>query len=256
MGEDGVYVIRGRSELWMEMSYNKREVILLPYDHPFSRLFVEHKHRTGHHGVLTTASKVRTRYWIPKLLKLVKSIKSKCVICRKLDKRVSEQIMGNLPTDRLKPAPPWYSTGIDLFGPYRIRNEVKKRTTSKTYGVIFTCLGTRAVYLDIAADYSTDKFLMVLRRFVSLHGYPSKLFSDNGTQLVAANKELSDITKIWDWNKLKGFGVTEGFELIFTSTDAPWQNGVTEALIRSVKRAINPSIGDSILTFSELQTVL
>ena len=144
----------------------------------------------------------------------------------------------------------------DLFGPYRIRNEVKKRTTSKTYGVIFTCLGTRAVYLDIAANYSTDKFLMVLRRFVSLHGYPSKLFSDNGTQLVAANKELSNITKIWDWNKLKGFGVTEGFELIFTSTDAPWQNGVTEALTRSVKRAINPSIGDSILTFSELQTVL
>ena len=231
-------------------------MILLPYEHPFSRFIVEHKHRIGHHGVLTTASKVRTRYWIPKLLKLVKSIKSKCVICRKLDKRVSEQVMGNLPTDRLKPAPPWYSTGIDLFGPYRIRDEVKKRTTSKTYGVIFTCLGTRAVYLDIASDYSADKFLMVLRRFVPLHGYPCKLFSDNGTQLVAANKELSNITKNWDWNKLKGFGVTEGFEWIFTSADAPWQNGVTEALIRSVKRAINASIGDSILTFSELQTVL
>ena len=91
-------------------------------------------------------------------MKLVKSIKSKCVICRKLDKRVSEQVMGNLPTDRLKPAPPWYSKGIDLFGPYRIRDEVKNRATSKTYGVIFTCLGTRAVYLDIAADYSTDKY--------------------------------------------------------------------------------------------------
>ena len=252
MREDGVYVIRGRSELWMEMSYNKREVILLPYDHPFSHLFIEHKHRIGrHHGVLTTASKAHTRYWIPKLLKLVKSIKSKCVSCRKLDKRVSEQVMGNLLTDRLKQAPPWYSTGIDLFGPYRIRDEIKKRTTSKAYGVIFNCLGTRAVYLDIAADYSTDKFLMVLRRFVSLHGYPSKLFSDKGTQLVAANKELSNITKNWDWNNLKGFCVTEGFEWIFTSTDAPWQNGVTEALIRSVKRAINASIGDSILTFSE-----
>ena len=36
MREDGVYVIRGRSELWMEMNYDKREVILLPYGHPFS----------------------------------------------------------------------------------------------------------------------------------------------------------------------------------------------------------------------------
>lgn len=120
--------------------------------------------------------------------------------------------MGNLPTDRLKSAPPWYSTGIDLFEPFRIQDEVKKRTTSKTYGVIFTSLGTRAVYLDIAADYSTDKFLMVPRRLVSLHGYPFELFSDNGTQLVAANKELSNITKNSDWNKLKDFGVTEGFE--------------------------------------------
>ena len=51
MREDGVYVIRGRSELWMEMSYHKIEVILLPCHHPFSRLFVEHKHRIGHHGV-------------------------------------------------------------------------------------------------------------------------------------------------------------------------------------------------------------
>lgn len=106
-----------------------------------------------------------------------------------LDKRVSEQVIGNLPTDRVKPASPCYSTGIDVFGPYRIRDKVKKRTTSKTYGVIFTCLGKRAVYLDITADYDTDKFLMVLTRFVSLHGYyPSKLFSDNGTLLVSANK--------------------------------------------------------------------
>ena len=52
MREDGIYVIRGCSELWMEMSYNKREVILLPYNHPFSRLSIEHKHRIGHHGVL------------------------------------------------------------------------------------------------------------------------------------------------------------------------------------------------------------
>lgn len=60
------------------------------------------------------------------------------------------------------------------------------------YGVIFNCLSTRAVHVDLAADYSTDKFLMVLRRFVSIRGYPSKLYSDNGPQLVAANDEYSE----------------------------------------------------------------
>ena len=51
----------------------------------------------------------------------------------------------------------------------------------------------------------------------------------------------------WDSKKLKGVGVNEGFERIFTSADAPWQNGVTEGVIRSVKQAINASIGDIVL---------
>ena len=44
--------------------------------------------------------------------------------------------MGKLPVDRLKPSPAWTCTAIDLFGPFKIRDEVKKRTTGKTYGVI------------------------------------------------------------------------------------------------------------------------
>lgn len=42
---------------------------------------------------------------------------------------------------------------------------------------------------------------------------------------------------------------------MFSSADAPWQNGVSEALIKSTKRATTAAIGESILTFSELQTV-
>ena len=49
----------------------------------------------------------------------------------------------------------WHCTAIDLFGPFKIRDEVKKRTTGKVYGVIFNCLGTRAVQVELAPDYST-----------------------------------------------------------------------------------------------------
>lgn len=135
------------------------------------------------------------RYTFEKLLKMIQSVKLNCVTCKKLDKKLSGQVMGNLPKERLKPAPPWYSTSIDLFGPFTIRDAVKKRTTSKAYGVIFNCIGTRAVYLDLAPDYSTESFLMVLRRFVSLRGYLSKIYSDNGAQLVAASQELKNVTK-------------------------------------------------------------
>lgn len=89
------------------------------------------------------------------------------------------------------------------------------------YGVIFNCLSTRAVHVDLAADYSTNKFLMVLRRFVSIRGYPSKLYSDNGPQLVAANEELTNIVKGWNQEELQQFGVMEGFKWEFTLADAP-----------------------------------
>ena len=123
------------------------------------------------------------------------------------------------------------------------------------YGVIFNCLSTRAVHVDLTADYSTDKFLMVLRRFVSIRGYPSKLYSDNGPQLVAANEALTNIVKGWNREELQQFGVMEGFKWEFTPADAPWKNRISEALVKSVKRAITTAIGDHVMTVSELQTV-
>ena len=96
---------------------------------------------------------------------------------------------------------------------------------------------------------------MVLRRFVSLRGYPAKLLSDNGTQLKAANEELQKVFKTWDWDELAAFGATKGLQWEFIRADAPWQNGVSEALVKSVKKAITIAIGDNTLTFTELQTV-
>ena len=186
---------------------------------------------------------------------MVSSIRHKCVICKKLDGNLSVQTMGQLPEERLKPSPPWHNTAIDLFGPLKIRDQVKRRTIGKCYGVLFNCMSTRAVHIDLAYDYSTEAFLLVLRRFASLRGYPAKLYSDNGPQLVSANEELRNMTKGWDMKKLEEFGMIEGLKWEFTPADAPWQNGISEALIKSVKRAITAAIGQNIMIFSELQTV-
>ena len=49
--------------------------------------------------------------------------------------------------------------------------------------------------------------------------------------------------------------MTQGLQWIFSSADAPWQNDASEALIKSIKKAITLAIGESVMTFSELQTV-
>lgn len=128
------------------MSYNKQELILLPYEYHFSKLYAAHIHQRGYLGVLSTASKVQSRFWIIRLLKLVKYIKNNSIVCRQklIEKKLGEQIMCKLPLDRLKPAPAWDSTALNFFGPFKVKDEVKRKTTGKAYGLIFNCLATRS----------------------------------------------------------------------------------------------------------------
>lgn len=88
--------------------------------------------------------------------------------------------MGKLLVDRLKLFFVWICIVIDLFGLFKIWDEVKKRMIGKIYGVIFNCLGICVVYVDLVVDYSIEKFFMVLWRFVFIWGYFLKLYFDNG----------------------------------------------------------------------------
>lgn len=256
MREDGVIVVGGRATNWLELSYNQQELPLLPANHRISLLYVEQVHRLGHLGVSATTSKTRERFWIVSVNRLAKKVRFECVTCKKLDKNTEGQKMGMLPVERLKPAPAWSHTSLDYFGPFQIRGEVNKRARGKAYGVIFNCMISRAVHLDLAADYSTAGFMMVFRRFVSLRGYPSKLYSDSGSQLTAANKELRTAVENLDQETLRDYGADHGLKWEFCAPDAPWNNGCSEALIKSVKRALQATIGEQVLMFSELQTVM
>ena len=133
-------------------------------------------------------------------------------VCRKIGQKICEQKTSSLPMERLKPAPAWDATALNFFSPFKVKDEVKKRITGKDYGLIFNCLATRAVYVDVSPDYSSKKFLMALRRFISIRGYPLKLYLDNRAQLVAANKELKKVVKVLDSRSLQQFGVMQGLK--------------------------------------------
>jgi len=252
--EDGIYVVGGRAARWFEASYDKRLIPILAKDE-FSRLYVEMVHNKKHGGVESDVATVRLKFWIVGLRQLCVHVKDKCIYCRKLHKKVASQKMGLLPKERLKPAPAWCSVGIDLFGPLEVKGEVNKRCIGKVYGVIFFCLPTTAVHIDISSDYSTDAFLCVFRRFVSLRGCPNTIISDSGSQLLGASKILTSISKEWNWGEISEFSLKNGIEWRFSPGDAPWWNGCCESLIRSIKKSLFLSIGEHRVTFSEMQTV-
>ncbi|KAK4316629.1 hypothetical protein Pmani_012229 [Petrolisthes manimaculis] len=257
MNEEGIITVGHRINNWLKTNWNRNEYILLPPSHPFTKLLILHFHNRDHSGVEATLVKLQGKFWVPGVRRLIKSVKSRCVMCRRIEKVCETQCMSVLPEERISPTPPFYNTSLDLFGPFYVIDTVKKRTRMKVFGVIFTCMWCRAVYLDLAEGYDTGNFLRAFRRFTSVRGFPRIMYSDRGCQLVKANKELSEAGKKLNFSELSKFGNTRGMTWKFTkSADAPWQNGCSESLIRLVKRAMNMSIGEKILQYGELQTVL
>jgi hypothetical protein len=88
--------------------------------------------------------------------------------------------MAPLLEHRMGPTPPFFSTAVDLFGPLPIRGSVNKRSTGKAWRVIFECTSTSLAHMEVAETYSTESFLMAVRRFMALHGAPKKFQSDQG----------------------------------------------------------------------------
>jgi hypothetical protein len=71
---------------------------------------------------------------------------------------------------------------------------------------------TRAIHLELTVDYSTMEFLQTLRHFFAIRGQPALLMSDNGSQLVGAERELKEMIKGWNPKELKEFGDERGME--------------------------------------------
>lgn len=96
--------------------------------------------------------------------------------------------MAELPRERVEVSAPFTHCGMDVFGPFivkRVRKEYKR------YGLILTCLSSRAVHTEMLEDLSVN----ALRCFISLRGAVRQLHFDHGTNFVGARNELRDFVQ-------------------------------------------------------------
>ena len=96
----------------------------------------------------------------------------------------------------------------------------------------------------------------MLRRFASIRSWPKLFYSDNGSNLVGASKALEEAVLSFKKEELVRYANEHGTEWLFTPAEAPWMNGITESMVKSVKRALNTVIGNQVMEFSVMQTIL
>jgi hypothetical protein len=174
------------------LSYDERHPIILPSESHLTRLIIEACHRRSlHGGVQLTLRLARQHYWIPRGRALVKRIIQQCVTCVRWRAAIPQQLMGNLPPERVTPARPFLRTGIDYAGPIQLRtSKGRGQRSHKAFIAVFVCLATRAVHLEVVSDYTADAFLAALRRFTARRGLCETLWSDCGTNFVGADAQL------------------------------------------------------------------
>lgn len=166
--QDGVIRVGGRI-CASAMQEHAKHPVIIPKNSPVTcdsiTLILQDIHeKIGHCGRNYMLSQLRQRYWIPSANSMVRQFLSRCVTCRKVKGKAQEQKMADLPEDRLlADKPPFTNVGVDYFGPVDVK---QGRCTVKRYGVLFTCLTTRAVHIEVAHTLDTDSCLNAVRRFV------------------------------------------------------------------------------------------
>jgi hypothetical protein len=247
-----IKVVMARGEKYLRVAYDAEALPILPHNHPLSRLFLEEAHAADHGGVESMTMRSRAHAWIVKAKKLAKSIKRGCFTCRRRAKVRETQKMAPLPEHCKGPAPVFESTAVDLFGPITFQDTINKRGNGKAWGVVFVCTATSLVHVEVTDAYSTDSFLLAVRRFMAIHGAPSRFQSDQGTQLVAAAKQI----RTWDWSKVHSEVGARGAEWHLVPTGAQHFNGQAERMIGLLKPCLEQAIAGKRYSYGELATVM
>ena len=218
--------------------------VVMPKENQISDLIVQHCHKKiAHQGRGMTTNEVRNEgFWVQGLSSKVATLVYKCVICRKLRASCQQQKMGELPSECVEAGPLFTYVAVDYFGPFRIR---EGRRDVKRYGVLFVCLNSRAIHIEVAKTLETDSFINALRRFLSVRGPIRVLRSDQGTNLVGAYRELREAISNIDDEKVKEFVLQYNCDYLVNVPHASHQGGAWERQIRSLRSVFNALIGSN-----------
>ena len=242
--ENGLIHCGGRIEN-ANLPFVTKFPIWLPRDHHVTKLLVYEAHaKVGHNGLRETLTELRSMFWIVRGRQIVRSLISKCVICKRLEGLAyNSPSNAPLPNFRVNADFAFSNIGVDFAGPIYVRNIFgSDKTMYKSYIALYTCATTRAIHLELCPDLSAPAFVRSLKRFQGRRGIPSLTVSDNG-------KTFKD-------KKVQRYALENSIIWKFNVPRASFWGGFFEIMVKLVKRCLKKIVANAHLTFEELDTIL
>ncbi|XP_061192133.1 uncharacterized protein LOC133200331 [Saccostrea echinata] len=255
LGPDGLLRVGGRLKgnsivdnlskhpIIIPKDHLSKHPIIIPKDHHLAKLLIYHFNcKVSHQGRHFTDGAVRALgFWIVGSKCMISSEINKCVICRKLRGKLGWQQMACLPVDRVTPSTPLSYVGVDTFGQWAI---VHRRTrgssaNQKRWALLFTCMVTRAVHIEVIEELSSAAFINALRGFVAIRGPVIQLRSDRGTNFIGATQDLSINAEFVEKGPVGTFLSNSGTSWVFNPPHASHMGVAWERFIGVSRRVLD-----------------
>ncbi|XP_039760333.1 uncharacterized protein LOC120633963 [Pararge aegeria] len=259
--DDGLIRVGGRLAN-SGLSFEKIHPVILPRNGHVVNIIIDYYHiKHLHAGPELLMALLRQRYWILSARRIVRQRVHMCNTCFRFKPRPTIPLMADLPDIRTRPALKAFSfTGCDYAGPIPYV-PVRRRGvhSEKAYIVLFTCLTTRSTHIEVATSLSTPSFLAGLKRFLSCRGPVQVLHSDNAKNFQGAASYLRDLYKFLReeyYPKLEQECAENRITWKFICPNSPHFGGSWESMIKVTKTILFKVIGQQLLSYEELCTVL
>ncbi len=252
--DTGLIRVGGRLRRASDLDLDAIHPILLDPGHSTTKLLIkETDRRLLHPGSERVLAELRRQYWILRGREAIRKHQRNCQDCQFWRAKPEVPQMADLPSCRLQlHQPPFYSTGVDCFGPFSVK---VGRRHEKRWGILYKCMTTRCVHLDLLEHLDTDAFLLSLRRFIARRGKPMELLCDNGTNFVGGDGELRD-TFDGMAPKLQELLAPQKIRFRYNPPNAPHFGGTWEREVKSVKTALRVILREQTVPEPVLQTLL
>lgn len=260
---DAHCIIRVRGRLQnAPIPYGQKHPMILPKNHPFTNLLIDHAHTvTLHGGCQLTSAFLRKKFWIIHHKKIITSKIKTCMKCYRYKPSICQQLMGNLPAARVNASVRAFaSVGIDYAGPIELKaSRFRGNTTYKGYIAVFICLAVKAIHLEAVTGMDSDHFMSALYRFMGRRGMPHDIYSDNGTNFIGAERCLRHNVELFQREleqKVVPALSDKGVQWHFIPPSSPNFGGLWEANVKAVKHHLYRTFNGTPLTFEDLSTAL
>ena len=127
---------------------------------------------------------------------------------------------------------PFFHTGCDYFGPFIYKEGCSDK---KAWGLLFTCMSSRAVHVELVTSLDLPNFILAFSRFVDIRGPVSSFYSDNGSTFKAAAHILPELLQS---KGLQSFCRQQGISWEFIPPYSIAQGEAWESLVKVFKRTL------------------